>query len=349
MTDSEASHSEEDDDGFDDQYSNDDDEETKALEELGDGIYLKSGDLLQLREFNANGMGSILTNGGGFATLQSENSATIIIEKIFASSQNKNSTSGISSFLIRNGDTVRLKLVDDRVHSSSYLTVYKGWWLKWVQHPTSHTCLFTIRTKDVEKDLGSHTFSDSLGIAVQSSYLRLGGTFSLRSKISALEVGVRVNNSARFGGRVLGLYKPGSCYVTECSNETQEISNNSGTNYAIKQMLTPLNLCAYMTCASDQNFANNCSNVHATAETLSPVSGKFRVEEFTIDTPAWLEVMHRSKRQIFRVYAIRLSKKNRPSITNDDDKIKLLRLRTGKELTPILQYGASCGLYRDDR
>jgi hypothetical protein len=325
LSESEGSGSE-----YDDQYSYDDDEETRALEELGEGIYLRSGDAIQLREFNARGMGSILTNGGGFATLQSDNNATIIIEKIRPRSRALTSTQSQASYLIRNGDIVILKMIDDRCHS--YLTIHKGWWLKWVQNPSRNSCLFTIHTNDVEEDISSDSSSDPIGLETQSSYLRLGGTFRLRSQMTALDVGVRVSDSVKYGGRVLGLYKPGSHYVTE----SQGTANRSDS-YSIKQMMMPLKLCAYV-----PNFTTDMTSLYAAAANLSPVSAKNerRVDDFSFDASAWLEVMHRSKRHVFRVYAVRMLHKSSSNVMESNSS---LRLRTGNELTPLLQFGALCG------
>lgn len=341
FSDSEASVSE-DDEVADDQYSYDEDEETRALEELGEGIYLKSGDPMQLRELSSLGIGSILTNGGGFATLQSDNAATITIEKVSQRSRNISSANSQGSYLIRNGDVVMLKLIDDRLKSSNYLTIHKGWWLKWVQQPPRNTNLFTIHTNDVEEDVISNSSSEHIGIETQSSYLRLGGTFRLKSKMSALDVGVRVKSSAKFGGRVLGLYKEGSYYVADPNDDMQEAPH-------YKQMMMPLKLCAYMPLVSDHNVPLDVANNNALGSSQSPVSGKNGncIDDFTMDAPAWLEVMHRSKRHIFRVYAIRMSTKSKiiPKKIDDDivDQFSSLRLRTGKELTPLLQFGALYG------
>jgi len=190
-----------DDDSGDENSSYGIDEETMALEELGEGMYLKSGDSIVLREANADVPNTALTNGGGFATLQVENAAPVVIEKVRP--LRRQATRSIQkretpqSTLIRNGDTVMIKLVD-AYEPISYLSIHKGWWLKWVQRVPRTSGLFTIHTNDVEGNMGVET---------QSSYLRLGGTFQLRSKGSGLEVGVRVNTSAKFGGRVLGEYK----------------------------------------------------------------------------------------------------------------------------------------------
>jgi hypothetical protein len=323
------------DDIADGQYSYDDDEETRALEELGEGIYLRSGDTIQLREFNADGIGPVLTNGGGFATLQSDNSATIMIEKIRPKrSRTIISTPSQASHLIRNGDIVMLRLIDDRFHR--YLTIHKGWWLKWVQTPSRNSCLFTIHTNDVEEDVSSDSSSDPVGLETQSSYLRLGGTFRLRSQTTALDVGVRVSDSVKFGGRVLGLYKPGSYYVTE-SQETVNRNESCST----KQMMMPLKLCAYM-----PNFNTDVASYYTATANLSPVSVKneCRVDDLSFDASAWLEVMHRSERHVFRVYAIRMLHKSRLSTCSDViDSNSSLRLRTGKELTPLLQFGALYG------
>ena len=106
----------------------DNEDETMALEELGEGIYLKSGDPIVLREANTDEESSALTIGGGFATLQVGNAAKIVIEKVIRKVRRKyggESRTSQQSSLMRNGDTVRIKVIDSS-EVTSYLSIYKG-------------------------------------------------------------------------------------------------------------------------------------------------------------------------------------------------------------------------------
>ena len=346
LLDSDSSESEDGDEYSDseiDHSAYDNDEETQALEELGEGMYLKSGDSIVLRDDTAGGnevQSSSLTNGGGYATLQMEAAAAVIIEKVPPKSRKGdriNDQEIRESGLIRNGDMVSIKLID--ALGTQYLFVHKGWWLKWGKRAPRASGFFTIQTNDIE-DINNETSTRRSGVETQSSYLRLGGSFQLRSGLSGLEVGVRVSNSAKFGGRVLGLYKSGSYYVTDHDPDATRIVD--GMNVTSKrQMMMPLKLRADLP-MSPQNTTND--------ESPQPmVAFHKNIEEFRIDAPAWLEVMHRTKRQVVRVYAIRMTRQNNSvesrnnagkiSESEEDQNSPFLRLRTGKDLTPLLRLG----------
>ena len=329
----------------------DDDEDTRALEDLGEGMYLKYGEPIELQEANINGINALLTNGGGFATLQRDKGATIVFEKVCRRSRRHAKTRVTEPSLIKNGDTVMIKLVD-QFEPRGYLSIHKGWWLKWVQRVPRNSGFFVIHTHDIEgidsasDEFMRSTHSQPLGIETQSSYLIVGGTFHLRAKGSGRQVGVRVNNSAKFGGRVLGLYKSGSYYVAE--NELGQEPSRVLSENSSRQMMTPLKLCACIPPFTDNvaseggaSLLNDCL-----ANRSQPVPiGEF--EDFNIDSPAWLEIMHRSKRSVFRVYAVRIMRSasfhNDISTSTNDH---ILRLRTGKDLTPVLRFGASVGTRR---
>lgn len=309
------------------------DEETKALEELGEGIYLKYGERIELREIITK---DVLTNGGGFATLQSsDNTATVVIERVNTRSKRVSGGSNFSSgsSLIKSGDTVMVKLVDQN-KAFSYLSIYKGWWLKWTQRIPKQNCYFIIQTHDVEgseeTSIGFDSIdSKSLRLETQSSYLRIGGSFSLYSKKSRLQVGKRVKKSSTYGGRVLGLYKPGSMYVLDdIEPESEEIHSKK---QSMLQMMAPVKLCACVP-----------SVVENDEERIIEKRGSLfqSIENMSVDSAAWLELMHRSERKVFRVYAIRLTRFFMED-GDDSEEESILRLRTGKELTPLLRYGAS--------
>ncbi len=329
--------SEDEDSDIEEDLSGHEDEQTQAFEELGEGIYLKSGDSIILREATEgeSDTQSSLTNGGGYATLQMEAAATVVIEKIRPKRHKKThgkDQDSQDSNLVKNGDKIYVKLVDTL--GTSYLSVHKGWWLKWVRKAPKSNGIFTLHTNGVEdvdtsfrrKKLETHT-----------SYLRLGGTFHLRG-VSGLEVGVRVSNSAKFGGRVLGLYRSGSNYVTEFDQDVK--SAVDGINFHSKrQMMMPLTLRVDLPIPTNVQEKDD-----------SPLKSFKNIEDFRIDAPAWLETMHRSQRRIIRVYAIRMTRQDKlsledavddenSSLTLDNQSAQLLRLRTGKDLTPLLRLG----------
>jgi hypothetical protein len=351
MSDSDAFGSEDGDSDVD-HLPYDDDVETQAVEELGEGMYLKSGDSIILREATTgrNEVQSSLTNGGGYATLQMEAAATVIIEKVRPKLRRKANIEDQEvhqSSLIRNGDKLVVKLIDTL--GTSYLSVHKGWWLKWVRRFPKSSGLFTIHTNDIE-DIKSETSLRRSGVETQSSYLRLGGTFHLRSGVSGLEVGVRVSNSAKFGGRVLGLYRSGSYYVTELDQEAKKTVD--GNNIPSKrQMMMPLKLRVDLPVPPDSVAKDDSPQKPWMVSRARPLMGlQKNIEEFRIDAPAWLETMHRSKRQVVRVYAIRMTRHNTMSLESpaaegtsplaeEDQSVPLMRLRTGKDLTPLLRLG----------
>ena len=341
---SDSDGSDSDGDNGEEQVSFDDDEETRALEEMGEGIYLKYGEPIELKEAAIGGGNALLTNGGGFATLQRDKGATIVLERVHRRSPKHIKTGATESTLIKNGDTVMVKL-EDQYEPLSYLSIHKGWWLKWVQRVPRNSGLYVIHTNDVESiDAASEERS---GIETQSSHLRVGGTFHLCAKSSGRQVGVRVNNSTKIGGRVLGLYKSGSYYVTE--NDLGRELSRGVSSHSTRQMMMPLKLCACLPSTDDMDPEGGA---------LSPIDSpivraqQVPIADFgdcNIDSPAWLEIMHRSKRRVFRVYAIRILRSTSSQNENENSSTDhILRLRTGKEITPLLRFGATSGTRRFD-
>ncbi len=320
------------DDADDDYDSNSEfDDETEALEDLGEGLYLKSLDRIVLRDFQAEDQDITLTNGGGFATLQVNNGTVVALEKV-DTGRKRNGSQYSQSNLIHNGDAVRVQLIDAD-GSISYLSVYRGSWLKWVGKNPRSSGVFTIHTHNVESNQDD-SMTVSTNVETQSSFLRLGGSFQLKVKSSGLHVGVVAKNSATYGGRVLGLYKSGMAPYTENEKHILDVDSGRISN----QMLVPLRLYALMGSQTDM-------------EGKIPRRGSLKTnsvfESCNIDAPAWIEMMHRSKRQIQRVYVIRITKYDDENIHENilmgqDNSMNLqIRLRTGKDLTPLLRVGFS--------
>ena len=189
------------------------------VKELGEGIYLKSGDEIVLQESYPGDSPSFLTSGGGFATLQSMATSTVVIEKIeYHKHYDRKSTNHISagssvqsqSKLIRSGDIVIIKLIECNQHGereTKYLSIHRGWWLKWVTHIPRTSGFFCIMTNESEGQLeiSSNVSPLTVSVETQSSFVRLGGSFSLSNiRKRGISVGVRVESSPTLGGRLIG-------------------------------------------------------------------------------------------------------------------------------------------------
>jgi hypothetical protein len=368
-------------------------EDVAAAEELGEGMYIKSGDKIVLREahneeaddpeINRHGF---VTNGGGFVVLQSEGRSTVIIEK--AKSQKKAGSSRGLSKLIRSGDTVLFKRVvresNDEVKEVKYLSIHRGWWLKWVTQMPRHNGYFTIHTHENEAELGSS--NRSLSTETQSKYLTLGGSFWLQHRRwSRYEVGISVDDSARYGGKLLGLFKSGTSSITieaDCPDDDEDHRGDTEFDASEVPMkgkttwMRPLMLCAHevnptrVTVETPpmigdaatllmQNYASVSNFIDSDIVDID--SEVIEVDEIKLDVPAWIEMMHRSKRTRQRAYVVRaiqnqvVQGKENEIIDNPAEKspsveeerktektpqtVSFVRLRTGQDLAVILRLG----------
>jgi hypothetical protein len=340
------------------------DEDAATLEELGEGIYVRSGDSITLRESvvdgdgEENGQSCYVTIGGGFAILQDRNSANIIIEKVEKSRSGRKS---LRSKLIKSGDTVVFKLVTKGRNSKNeefvetrYLTIHRGWWLKWVGIAPTKNGHFTIRTHETEFSEGD---GNELGNAeTQSSYLTLGGSFWLQHKRwKTCLVGVAAEGSATYGGRILGLYKPkrGTEEPNDLSdNEMRDPDQPEAGEGDKSEWMVPLQLRAY------EGFTNSfgtglpkAASDDGTDEDVR-VEGKPRIifsrDDHRMDVPAWLEIMNRTERIRQLTYVVRVippasSLKQHGWDDDDEDRAvtdgAFMRLRTGRDLAPAMRTG----------
>jgi hypothetical protein len=137
--------------------------------ELDRGIYVRSGEAIPIREAyytdddgdndsiprggGTTGEACHVVSGGGFAVLQECSPGTggsnIIIEKVGKPRFLRNKVTCASSRLIKCGDTDIFKLVyKGRQDETRYLTIHRGWWLKWVSmYPQKNGFLPFILTK----------------------------------------------------------------------------------------------------------------------------------------------------------------------------------------------------------
>ncbi|KAL3915505.1 MAG: hypothetical protein SGILL_005621 [Bacillariaceae sp.] len=338
------------------------DEDVLTAAELGEGIYLRSGDSVVLREFTAEDeaiAGSCsVANGGGFAVLQ-EQDVAIVIEKAKKNKKNK---------LIKSGDTVLFKMSQNKAGSDDvetrYLTIHRGWWLKWVTTMPTKNGYFTIYTHETE--LGDKTLPTD---ETQSSFLTLGGTFTLRHKRwSKFQVGIAAEPSTTYGGRLLGIYNPKSKGNPKEEEEKPNYHSDDEDDFD-KEMpmgkagwLKPLVLSVHESSAlvdPDLPRTNSSMDADEDAPDLAFVSPTTKIifssEHSKADVPAWIEMMDRVGRKRQLAYVVRVTRRlpaeeskldeNEDYAEEDqgcpDNHRSFMRLRSGKELAHIMSIGQS--------
>ena len=366
-------------DGFDEIEDLDQDQDAATAAELGEGIYLRSGDSVMLREFVMDGSDSdtknTVTNGGGFVVLQNQD-VSVIIEKARRAKRNR---------LIKTGDTVVFKMVQKKGEGSEtrYLSIHRGWWLKWVSSAPTKNGYFTIYPHDSE--VGQHGEEKTAGsVETQSSYLTIGGNFTLKHKRwSKYHVGVAAEPSPTYGGRMLGLYIPSSSKgghtepdkggkASEYNyNSDEDVANDIADDPVITSKekapwMKPLVLTALDPCAMPSNLTipgaldtANANNDEALPDTAGVSENLiFSSEHCQLDVPAWIEMMNRTDRVKHLAYVVRVT--HRPagstsfdSRTDDSDLFDpnvedcttvFARLRTGRELSQIMRFGQANAL-----
>ncbi|MGK3733945.1 MAG: hypothetical protein ACI8RD_002061 [Bacillariaceae sp.] len=334
-----------------------DDEDMANAAELGEGIYLQSGDSVIIREFlsiDEKSTACSVINGGGFAVL-ARRDLPIVIEKAKRSKKNK---------LIKSGDTVIFSMIQNKAGTdeteTQYLSIHRGWWLKWVTTMPSKNGFFQIFTHETE--LGERALPTD---ETQSSFLTLGGSFTLRHKRwSRYSVGISAEPSTDFGGRMLSLYnlkhnkgasaeeeRPQATYQSEDDDENDKEMPSIGDSGWIK----PLVLCTQdpNTCSLTGMFSPRKSppkplrvddNDQERVEPRTPSGSKliFSNEHSHADVPAWIEMMDRVQRVRQLFYVVRVTHRNpvggEPTSTNDET---FIRLKSGKELAHIMNIGQS--------
>ena len=332
-----------------------DDKDAATAAELGEGIYLRSGDSVVLREFSVDGeekgMPCSLANGGGFCVLQNRD-CSVVIEKAKNSKKNR---------LIKSGDAVMFKMVqkkgDDQ--ETRFLTLHRGWWLKWVSTVPTKNGYFTICT-----DNSDATRESPSG---ETQFLTLGSSFTLRHKRwSKFHVGAASDPSPTFGGRMMGLYSPetqkgdqkGSMAGEEQfhSDDDIDIDENDigpesrGNDGGI--WMKPLVLCAHEPSllpklGLDMSKSDEGVVDTSTLVSSSDISFNYSRQDAQVDVPAWIEMMNRTDRVRQLTYVVRIT--DRSNVLEDADEEKSeagsssmhLRLRTGRELAQVMRVGQS--------
>jgi hypothetical protein len=333
-------------------------EEAETVAELGEGMYLRSGDSVVLHEGFPDSstdisFAGVLSSGGGFAVLQDRGSPTIVIDKTRRRNQEKNARSR----LIKSGDKIMIKLVTkdntDKI-DIKYLSIHRGWWLKWVSTPPTKNGFFTIHTQETEFNPSNSLFPSS---ETQTSYLTLGGSFLLRhQRWSKYEVGVSAKESPTYGGRMLGLYIPGgSSHKEEVNNPDDEedaeqniVDDTEGRRK--NSWMRPLLLTAQASSTTTKDFPplSPSRSLQMTSGDLSvPIT--LSAGNFRIDVPGWIEMTNRKDRRRQLLYIVRISvyqalgqrmDSASPEEVNDEDNvITISRLRTGNELAELIRLG----------
>jgi Protein of unknown function (DUF1769)/Protein of unknown function, DUF547 len=267
------------------------DDTTVVDDDLAAGIYVRSGDPLWLQHQT-----SFCANGGGFCVLQEQ-----VPTKIRIITADRKPLK-----LIQNGEAVFLKLeVADE--PSKYLTVHRGWWLKWASTAPTVNGFFTI-----------HWDESAQG---NSQYLTLNGIFWLNhQRWSKFRVGVVAQGSATYGGRLMGLHVP---------EEEDEEQHEEG------EWLQPLELQA-MECEADlQNNATLHSHSNEEDETESV---RFGSTQSRMDVPALIESVNRQKRTSQYAYVVRVISPLKDNGTKEQE--AYVRFRTGRDLSTVMKIGA---------
>ena len=125
----------------------DDEDDIATLDELARGVYVRSGDSIVLQEAYPGDTPSYVSNGAGFVVVQNQpQPSMIIIEKADFIEEGINP--GRHSKFIKSGDVVSLRLVvrgKVEVEELKYLSIHRGWYLKWVSRPPKHNGFFKIK------------------------------------------------------------------------------------------------------------------------------------------------------------------------------------------------------------
>jgi hypothetical protein len=336
-----------------------DDRDAATAAELGEGIYLRSGDKVVLREYIVDGdekaLPYCLANGGGFCVLQNRD-CTVLIEKAKNSKQNR---------LIKSGDAVMFKMIqkkgDDQ--ETRFLTLHRGWWLKWVSTVPTKNGYFTIHRNDIEAS------RENPNGETQSSYLSLGDSFTLQHKRwSKFHVGAASDPSPLYGGRIMGLYSPemqkGDHNKGGLTNDEQYHSdddveldeNDMGPEGREDKSfwMKPLVLSAHEPSTSvapklTLEMSNSEEAIFDTTALMSTddTSFKYSRQHAQIDVPAWIEMMNRTDRVRQLTYVVRITDRSNWNDDVEDEKSdggninQHLRLRTGRELAQVMRVGHS--------
>jgi hypothetical protein len=256
---------------------------------------------------------------------------------------------------------------------TKYLTIHRGWWLKWVTTMPTKNGYFTIFTHETELEDKAVPTDET-----QSAFLTLGGSFTLRHKRwSKYCVGIAAEPSSTYGGRMMGLYNPKSKNGGLVEEEKYQAAYQSDEEFELEKdipsvgsagWLNPLVLRALESstvlepCGPRSYPRVKSLDKSGDSLDLSFISPStkliFSCEHSKADVPAWIEMMDRVERVRQLAYVVRVTnripRRDSKFEENDegvevspdcvDSKSSLMRLRTGLELAHIISIGQSVRL-----
>lgn len=317
-------------------FENEQQEETIA--ELGEGLYLRSGDPILLNVSNDDVQGFV-ASGGDFAIVQRQASSTVVFEKA-----RRHSSTGEG--LIRSGDEVMIKLIVSK-SEVKYLSIHRGWWLKWVSHAPKTNGFFTIHT--TETDVGPD--GQALSPETQGSFVTIGGTFLLKHKKWRGRVGIRSQESATYGGRLLGLYESSSpCIVATNSADTEgpeleDESEGEDAKWMNQVVFTAIDIGSIKSTTptnalEDSNFSFDALGVDMSKDDLYLTAANC-----SLDVPVWIDMMHRTQKRRQLAYVVRVIVEGDETATQEGDDspeistTSFCRLRSGRTLAQVIRAG----------
>jgi hypothetical protein len=316
--------------------------EEQTIAELCEGLYLRSGEEVLLNVISEDKeIDGFITNGGGFAVVQHNTSATMVVEKANKSSKRK----ARKSLLIRSGDVVMIKLLlkDNDETEVRYLSIHRGWWLKWVAQEPKKNGFFSVHTHETELVEGG------VSPRAQSPYITLGGAFRLRHKRwNGYHVGVRTQESATFGGRMLGLYD--SAYKSDGDDDLDQEADDdaeSGGKW-MKPILFTASMAPSISKPSTPRLLEIDMSLSFDAQDSDEATDELHLTtaNSSLDVPVWIEMMHRSSRRRQLVYVVRVIVEQDYGVPKQEGDAQdnktgtaFSRLRSGKTLAQIIQTG----------
>ncbi|GMH95851.1 hypothetical protein TrST_g6287 [Triparma strigata] len=244
-----------------------------------------------------------VTDGGGFACLQSQGGSSYCVLKRPPPS----SPSSPPSNLVRYGDTVMLRYegADQRI---KWLSTHRGWWLKWISTMPKHNGHFIIEG------------------GVEGDFVTVGGSWSLRHKRwKGYIVGASQGTNAKYGGRMMGLLKSSTNLREEDDLEIErEMAEDDGQGRSKKKpWMEPVKFKAFRDVYGEEEGSEG------EVEGQEPKD----VSEYSnsnLDVPAWVEAMHRTRRKRTLCYVVRArGEKNCISLRTGADFTKVFQIREG--------------------
>ena len=345
----------------------DESDESSAEEdaaELGEGIYIRSGDPIVMKEVPSDeGMKSstdpcFVAVAGGFCILQEQAQEQqpykIVIEKVknrFLANQGIEKTKSErnqGSSLIKNGDTVMLKLI--KGETTMYLTIHRGWWLKWASASPAKNGHFIVHTTMKNHPSSIHSTQEEgndqhSNEFHEESLLTFGGMFWLQHKRwSKFSVGVASEGSATFGGRMLGLFekagptassKPNTSEASPVTDVAEPVVDEKDEgpdgSKSPGQWMKPIIFQA-LDAASVTSLPSSIPEGHRRSRSESKVDTAkllLSLEHSSVDAPIWIEMLNRTDRARQLAFGVRI-------VTSNSS---FLRIRTGRQLAEVMRKG----------